>query len=386
MISGSFLIDRWLPNIFSIDIAVSRETPIPYGFDINGFTARGDVSGNLNISMENSTFDISGDLYANNSDLGINQVEIASARNQIPFARSKTPFVANVTVSTGPVVEFFYPSSRFPILRANPDQGTKISITADSLAQQYSLTSDIKIRSGEIFYFERNFYIRSGTLVFRENELHFAPRLTARAEVRDRTEDGPVTISMIVDNAPLLSFTARFESSPSLTQMEILALMGQSISGNQYGDNTDAAQRAVISSTSDFLAQFYLVRSLEQQIRTFTRLDMFSVRTQALQNFIFTQAGVLSQPVDRTATVGNYFDNTTVYGGKYIGQDMFIQGMLSMRYDANTASFGGLNSVVDVGVELQNPLFSIRWDFNPAHPENWFANDSSITLTWSKTF
>jgi hypothetical protein len=222
--------------------------------------------------------------------------------------------------------------------------------------------------------------------MFRENELNFSPRLTARAEVRDRTEDGPVTISMIVDNAPLLSFTARFESSPPLSQMEILALMGQSITGNQYTEETDSIQRAFLSSTSDLLAQFVLVRQLEQQIRSFTRLDMFSVRTQVVQNFIFLQTGLISQPVDRIAGVGNYFDNTTVFGGKYIGQDMFIQGMLSMRYDANRDSFGGLTFSPDVGIELQNPLFSIRWDFNPAHPENWFANDNSITLTRTITF
>jgi hypothetical protein len=383
--AGWFLIDRWIPNIFSIDIAVPRETSVPYGIDLNGFTARGNISGNLNVSMENQTYDISGDLYANNSDLGINYEEFNNARNKVPFEGTKTPFVVNVTVTTGPVVEFFYPSSRFPILRANPDMGTKIYVTADSLSRQYSLTGDVKIRGGEIFYFERSFYIRSGTLTFRENEMLFSPRLTARAEVRDRTEDGPVTISMFVDNAPLLSFTARFESSPPLSQMEILALMGQSITGNQYNENTDSIQRAFLSSTSDLLAQFVLVRQLEQQIRSFTRLDMFSVRTQVIQNAIFMATGLMQQPVDRIA-IGNYFDNTTVFGGKYIGQDMFVQGMLSMRYDANRTSFGGLTFAPDIGVELQNPLFSIRWDFNPAHPENWFANDNSITLTRTFTF
>jgi len=92
----------------------------------------------------------------------------------------------------------------------------------------------------------------------------------------------------------------------------------------------------------------------------------------------------MDAPVDRTGSVGNYFNNTTVFGGKYIGQDMFLQGMLSMRYDANKA--GNIAFVPDLGVELQNPLFSIRWDFNPSHPENWYINDNSITLTKSWSF
>jgi hypothetical protein len=65
---------------------------------------------------------------------------------------------------------------------------------------------------------------------------------------------------------------------------------------------------------------------------------------------------------------------------------MFIHSMLSLRYDENNTSFGGLRFEPDIGVELQNPLFSIRWDFVPAHPENWYVNDNSITLTWRKSF
>ena len=380
--TGWFLFDRWIPNIFSIDITVPRETPVPYGLDISGFVARGNAAGNLNVSMENVTLDITGDVYVNNTEMGVNYEEVANAREGNPFAQVKVPFVLSLTVSTGPVVEFFYPSSRIPILRANPDMGTRLRVTVDSLAQQYSLLSDVRIRSGEIFYFERSFYIRSGILMLRENELRFDPRLTARAEIRDRTEDGPVTISMIVDNAPLRSFTARFESSPSLSQMEILSLLGQNIAGTQLNENTDAALRAISSSLSDLGAQFYVVRQLEQQIRNFTRLDMFSVRTQVFQNALFSAAGLMQPPVDRIAGVGNYFDNTTVFGGKYIGQDMFVQGMLSMRYEGER----GLTFAPDIGLEMQNPLFRIRWDFVPTHPENWYVNDNSITLTRSWTF
>jgi hypothetical protein len=291
----------------------------------------------------------------------------------------------NLTITTGPVVEFLYPDSRFPILRVAPDMGTKIHVTADTLAQKFSVTSDVKIRGGEIFYFERSFYIRSGMLTLRENELMFAPRLTARAEVRDRTDEGPVTISMIVDNAPLLSFTARFESSPPLSQMEILGLLGQSIAGAQIDENLRVPQ-TFVSSPIDYFAQVLLVRRLEQQIRNFTRLDMFSVRTQVLQNTVFMRAGLMPLPVDRNATVGNYFDNTTVFGGKYFGQDVFLQGMLSMRYDATKVTLGGLSIEPDFGLELQSPWFGIRWNFVPTHPENWYVNDNSITIDFRWSF
>jgi hypothetical protein len=391
-VNGWFQFDRWIPNIFNIDVTIPRETPIPYSFDITGIIAKGDASGKLALSMEDMILDISGDLYVNNTEMGVNIEEMSKPQGENAFSRTRIPFTANMTVNTGPVVESCYPTARFPILRANPSMGTVLRVTADSQTRQYSMTSDIKIRGGEIFYFERSFYIRSGTLTFRENELRFEPRLTVRAEVRDRTEDGPVTVSMIVDNAPLLSFTARFESAPSLSQMEIFALLGQNITGTQVDESGNSIQRAFLNSGTELLTQFIVGRQLEQQIRNFMRLDMFNVRTQVLQNAFYM--AFMQSPVDRTGGVGNYFNNTTVFGGKYVGQDMFVQGMVSMRYDANKTSLGGLTFAPDIGVELQSPLFSvpwdvqfsIRWDFIPTHPENWYVNDNSITLTWSKAF
>ena len=113
---------------------------------------------------------------------------------------------------------------------------------------------------------------------------------------------------------------------------------------------------------------------------------MFSVRTQILQNAFFNAAGIRQTPVDRIDGVGNYFDNTTVFLGKYIGANMFAQTMLALRYDENKTSYGGLSFEWDVGVELQTPLLDIRWNFLPSHPENWWVDDNSFTLTWRKTF
>jgi len=74
---------------------------------------------------------------------------------------------------------------------------------------------------------------------------------------------------------------------------------------------------------------------------------------------------------------------------------MFVQGMLTLKYDGNNNNskngknspvFGGMTFEPDIGIELQSPFLTIRWDFFPYHPENWYINDSSITLIWSKSF
>jgi hypothetical protein len=71
---------------------------------------------------------------------------------------------------------------------------------------------------------------------------------------------------------------------------------------------------------------------------------------------------------------------------------MFFQSVFSMRYDANRAAFGGMAiQPPDLRFELQGPMFNnysfrIRWDFVPVHPENWWVNDNSITLTLNRSF
>jgi hypothetical protein len=244
---------------------------------------------------------------------------------------------------------------------------------------------------------DRTFYIRQGNMVFRENETQFNPRLSVRAEIRDRSDSGPVTISMIIDNQPLLSFEPRFEASPSLTQLEIYTILGQNLYNIQGGDSTDLAQRFILTSTTDLMAQFVAgsdvlaqiiyLRQFERTLRNFLNLDMLSFRTRFFQNAVISGAtGIWQQSFNRESRLGNYFDNTTVFIGKYVGQDMFVQGTLTIKYDDNRLSFGGLRLEPDIGIELQSPLFNIRWSFFPYHPENWWVNDNSITLSWSKSF
>jgi hypothetical protein len=291
-------------------------------------------------------------------------------------------------------VEFVYPSRDFPVIRANAEAGTMIRVTNDSRSGRFTVDGDVAIRNGEIFYFQRSFYIREGILTFNETNEQFDPRISARAEARDRTDDGAVTISMIVDNSSLRSFTPRLESNPPLSQLEILSLLGQNVSGAPSEDPNESIRNMVLAS-GDFFTQFYAVRRFERVIRDFIHMDMFSIRTQVLQN-VLIQATGLREPVDRISGVGNYFDNTTVFLGKYFGPDVFGQAMLSFRYDENRTTFGeisqggltlggGVSLEADLGLELQGPLFSLQFNFAPRHLENMFVDDLSFTLLWKRS-
>jgi hypothetical protein len=399
IITGWFLFGNWIPVNIGLDISVPRDTAIPYGFNISGFLANGITAGNIEIFVDtiNSMMRINGNLFSNSSELGLNMDEIMAQRES-NSNREENNFqvVVDLSITAGSSVEFVWPSTS-PILKVNPVMGTVIHISVDSLAGQYSLNSDVRIRSGELYYFDRSFFIRQGNIIFRENENEFNPRFSARAEIRDRSETGPVTISMIVDNQPLLNFEPRFEATPSLTQLEIYTILGQNFNTGG-GEDPDGVNRFLFASTtdiltqviasSDVLSQFVFFRQLERQMRDFLRLDMFSVRTRFLQNLAVTvgTTGFGQSPFDGSSRVGNYFDNTTVFMGKYIGQNMFFQTMVRLKYDENSTILGGLRPELDIGIELNSPFVNIRWDFFPFHPQNWWVSDNSITLSWSKSF
>ena len=381
--SGWFRFDQWIPNIFNIDIQVPQEYPVPYDFDLSGLIAKGFASGRLGLAMEDMVLSITGDLTAHDTIISLDVGELTALESKSAFDSEdkKVSTIADLNIRTGRRVEFFWPSVDFPIIQANADLGTGIHVTSDAVAKRFTLNGDVNLRSGEIFYLERNFYIREGTLFFRENEIQFDPRISARAEIRDRTETGPVTISMIIDNAPLKSFTPRFVSSPPLSQLEIYSILGQYPQGE--GEQRNLATSAVIDS----LAQFTVIQRLQRQVRDFLGLDMFSMRTQLLQNMVIQATGIQqSENSDRSYRIGNYFDNTTIFIGKYFGAELFGEAMLSFRYEENKLDWGGLVLEPELGLEMRNPLFDIRFNMVPLHPENMFIDDVSFSVIWRRSF
>lgn len=387
-VSGWFRFDRWIPNVFSLDIDGKSDRPIPFHVDVNGIMVKGNTYGSLNLSQEDGIFSVKGILTGQDAEITVDVAEIGNA-SLAP--NPNEPVVADIIVNAGRKVEFLWPSKEFPILRTYADVGDSLRIRSDSVTGSLSVTGEVSLRGGEIFYVQRNFYVREGTLLFNENELHFDPRLTVRAETRDRNEDGPVTISLLADNAPLMSFNARLESSPALSQAEILSLLGQNMAEADPLEDSSSAGAAIVGTLGDFISQFYLVRTFERTLRNFFRLDMLSFRTNVAQNVVLLPFG-LKRPIDNNIRAGNYLDNTSVFLGKYFGSSVFAQAMFTLRYDENQRGFWGMGKELgmtpefDIGIELQSPLFGIRFNVVPQHLENLFVNDMSFTLSWKRSF
>jgi hypothetical protein len=379
-ISGWIRYSRWIPS-FNLDITVNN--PIPFDFDISGIIANGNVSGKANLLMENKeTLTITGSVEASDTELTINPEEIAQSRaglNQL----TNLDIITDVYVRAGRRVEFLWPNVDMPMLRAYGDVGTGVRIVGDSRIPQFTLDGDVILRGGELYYLQRSFYIREGQIFFNSNAPEIDPLISARAEIRDRNDDGPVTIAMIVDNTPLSTLATsvpRFESNPALSQMEIYSLLGQVPTlGAEVSEQENVS--VFTRTVTELVVQTVFVRKVERQIRNILGVDMFSFRTQILQNAVF-EAVRNREPEEQPSTMGNYLDNTAIFIGKYIGSSLFFQTMLSFRYDQYQTEYGGMKLEPDIGIDLQTPLFDVRWNVSPQHPENLYVNDQSISLVW----
>jgi hypothetical protein len=123
------------------------------------------------------------------------------------------------------------------------------------------------------------------------------------------------------------------------------------------------------------LAQFYGLRLFENTVRDTFGLDLFSMRTQVIQNLILGA-------VDNTPSLGEYFDNTTLLAGKYIGSDLFLQTMIQLRQ--SDSSNPELDS--EFSMEWNTPYFKLLWELQPEHWEDLLVTDQKIGIFWSFSY
>jgi hypothetical protein len=193
-----------------------------------------------------------------------------------------------------------------------------------------------------------------------------------------------------VDNEPLSSFTPRFESSPQLTTVEIASILGTNLNTqfNQGQGNFTSA----LMLTGDLFSQFSIVRSFEQQMKDVFKLDLFSIRTQMIQNVILER--VLNQNIARDpeagTSLGQYLDNTTLFLGKYLGNDLFFEALVQIQQEPVIAGDfvqDELNFTMELGLEWKTPFFLLNLAVSPdfIEPMNSIEN-TSLGFSWDFSY
>ncbi len=382
-------IDHWLPREFSLYIKTDPDQKlwIKHRFsmvDIDGY-----ASGAISIDGDGQKVSITGDLVARKCIITLSEEE----KKDKSVKKDKLDFEIDLTITTGAGVEFFWPSVKIPILRTFASAGEKLSIYRNSASKEYSMTGDIKIQGGEVFYFSQSFFLKEGYIVFDENQTKFDPHLTARAELRERTSDNQeVKISLIADDTPLSQFSPKFESSPPLSDNEIYTLLGENVY-SQFGGENITFGSALLGAGAYSTQLIGIMRPFENQMKKMLKLDLFTIRTNLLQKAVYSESNPETAAIDRnTNTIDNYLDNTTIFMGKYFGEYFFLEGLLSFNSrdfdiyqynDYDVPDFMGMYVKTEVSLEVDTPLFLMDLTLYPRL--NDFNNsllDTSLEFSW----
>ncbi|MFO7850615.1 MAG: translocation/assembly module TamB domain-containing protein [Spirochaetia bacterium] len=391
VLEGGFTFDRWTPDNIRINASTvgSRGIPVSLRLRESGLSIDGYGQGDFSLTVERTLSRIEGDIRVSDCIITLQEREEA-AEDEIP-----PPLIVDMEIETGPRVEFIWPRRRLPILSAYTDTGQEVSIYYSSVEERLRFTGEVNIKGGEVFYFQRSFYLREGSITFNETENSFNPLLNAQAEIREiDTSGNPVTISLIVDNEPLKSFTPRFEATPHLSMQEIAQIFGTSIYGSP--EEQELSLNSALMLTGDLFARFGLVRTFENQVKEVFNLDLFSLRTQLVQNVIFDRLGGQNTSLREEETLqqadplDRYLDNTTLFLGKYLGNDLFMEALLQINQQPNyigDLQDQDLNFSLELGLEWKTPLFLLNLSVNPDfyEPEKSLSN-TSFGLSWDYSY
>ena len=373
---------RWIPDSYVIDAEIETGT-IPLYIPITNIDMliRGEARGAFSLegTLKNET--LRGDIFAPSASISFGIPKLPDW--YIPRARTSGEF----TFTSGKNVTFVYPDAEAPIVSAAVQDGQTLSVSFTAPEMTYGFSGNVALRSGEIYYVQENFYITEGNISFNDNPPgtleEVLPRVNLRARLRKYDEDRErIDIYLILQNSLLTGIDPRFESIPTRTDNEILQLLGQNFLSSGNDSMSDAGFQSVLNAATaatDVITRFGLIQGntisfgFSSVIREALGLDVFTIRSNLLQNILLDAIpGAVDN--ENASPFGRYLDNTTFYLGKYLADELYLQGLISMQRDAT----GSQSSFLAPDLTLDTEL-SVEW-LNPLATFSVFTQPTELSL------
>ncbi len=375
--------EGWGFEEFRLHLESENDTYLRAQFNALAFgNFEADAICNFDLSIKLGEISFTGDIFLENAEASISFDKFEEATES-----NNTNAIIDLNLLLGRRVNLFAYFADNLILRGVANPQTRLKVSADTASSVFDFTGTMVLRGGDFIYLSRNFYIREGNLVFNLNQSNLDPVITFFAETRAQDDEGEdVRILLSVENQLFSSIVPRITSIPSKSENELSALLGQVlVTGSGDDDNTVVG---TVATVLDYGAQTTLFRNIENQLRKVLNFDIFSLRLPILQNAVLSTVENEDNETN-DITIGNFFDNTTVYAGKYFGNALFADALLNLRYDESKinddSSVGGLVFEPEIGFEMVAPFANIRWSIAPDISEtsnNLWIPYTSISLSW----
>ncbi len=388
------LLDSWALTHASVWVRSNNKKGIPFDVDIPFLTVKGRTTIDANIDYAGNDLKVTGNINLSDAEISIlddiSKMDFSifgnrdrnadkSAKDKSKDGEEIASVPMNINLDVNLEIEQKVNLLINPLLRGMIAPRTPINLKIDTRNNLWSVQGDIELKGGEVFYLNRNFYLKEGRIILDENQNKFDPMVTLNAETREHDEDGsPVKISLEAIRQNVSNFKATLTSSPPKSETEILAILGQVA----MGDSKSAMDFAL--SLGDYAVQSTILRSIEKSLRDLLNFDIFSLRTTFLKN-------VAKIGVSENVNFGNLFNDSTVYIGKYFGNSVYADALMQWTFDEKKLAENpsGLVFHPEIGIEFTAPFANIRWQFAPTDITNWedsWVQATSVTLSWRLAF
>ena len=380
--SYTILLNKWNFDHMEGYLKTYKDDQFAVDFKTPEISLNGNIVTNLNMYFENDVFELNGKIFGENVELGAQLFALANMTSG-DSAAGENPLqvVADLAITLGTHASV----QLDPFLRCIFVPNTTMRVTINQPDGIYAVDGELKLKSGDLAYLGRSFYIKSGSVKFNKENIA-NPMITVNAETREKDESGQtVKIILNVEDQYLMDMQPSFSSVPPKSENEIRTLLGQIV----MADSNSAVD--FVFAASDYALQSTVVRQAENKLRNLLNFDIFSLRTNVLQN---TYNMSVSRSLQKeNISIGNFLDNTTVYIGKYLGSSLYVDAMLHVSFEDSKvndiAEAGRMLFQPEFGMELESPFANIRVNMAPdinALLKNQFVPSTSVTLSWKFAF
>jgi len=373
--------DHWLPSELSASISSIGKSQVRLGFVVIGIRAEGEAEIDLRGRLEGDVFRFDVDAAFGKADVVVTPEALGPSAEAPPEEAFPVYLDLAANLRFGRGVRVFFPYRDNPILTAYSEPSSSLRIRWNQSTEEYSVKGSADLRGGEVFYIQRNFFLKNGKMVFNEETGMFDPRVTLLAELRERNDEGPVVITLRADNMPISTFKPRLSSDPAMTEPQIALMLGQNLIGASEDDSFDF--RKAVISTSEFIPQLDIARAFENNLREMAGMDILFLRTKVLQRWLIDISGEADEA--SLNPLGRYLDSTELYAGKYLSDSIFAYGSAMLREDP-LAGAVGLRIDSEFGVELDTPFGLLQWTIAPNHWDDLLISDQSLSLSWRLSY
>jgi len=394
-LSGESNFDHWVPGNYALYISIPNNPGIPFSFKRPILDIQGSLKGDISMEGDFNEAIIQGQMEINNTEfvLGFTDAERSEPSNKKP-SKSDFQVLLQLSLSIGSRVQVYAPSKNLPILKGFITQGDNVDFYLNQQSGDYALQGEVSFDRGQINYLKsRSFYIKEGSLLLNESNQLFDPQLTVRAETKEKDNNGDSYTISLIHSGSLFDFQPRFESTPPKSEAQLMALMGLPTlneEGNLLTEDDDTTVLSELSAAevgADLVGDtigIFILRPFEARVQEALQLDLFTFRSELIKKAILER--------DQLTSVQDVLDNTRVFFGKYLSDDIFLETILSLRSLQDGTGFGEDQGTIGLdltmGLTFETPIFQIGWNINPQPDDqkSLFLKDNTFTLEWKKSF